>query len=83
MGFGVVVGRWWGLSRHTHTHTHTHTRMTQSDQSPEPASTGQAQALVGSRFSSGRKQSNKSHDHQRLGAFLQEAGARCVELIPA
>ena len=52
-------------------HTLAHTRMTQSDQSPEPARTGQAQALVVSRFSSGRKQSKKRHDHQRLGAFLQ------------
>ena len=50
--------------------TQSHTRMTQSDQSPEPARTGQAQALVVSRFSLGRKNSNKSHDHQRLGAFL-------------
>ena len=54
----------------SHWYTHTRARMAQSDQSPGPARTGQAQALVVSRFSSGRKESKKSHDHQRLGAFL-------------
>ena len=59
------------------THTHTHARMTQSDQSPEPARTGQAQALVVSRFSSGRKQPKKSHDHRRPGPFCSSRQSGC------
>ena len=43
---------------------------------PNPSKAEATRALVGSRISSGCRQSKKSHDHRRLGAFLQEAGAR-------
>ena len=55
---------------------HTRARMTQSNQSP--AQDEATQALIGCVISSDRRQSKKKPDHQRLGTFLQEVGARHI-----
>jgi len=69
---GRYAGRQAGRDRHTHTHRHM--RMTQTDQSPAPARTGQAQALVGSRFSSGRHTQTHTHRPHRHGVSQKHVG---------
>ena len=53
---------------HTHTHTHTHA---DDAKRPDHSKAEATQALVISRFSSGRWQSKRSHGHRRLGTHTR------------